>query len=248
MQDEFESGRRRDARRRRARAREATPEDYVPATGVEEEKTVGAGHGRNPRALLRDRSLIEEGQGRGAQREVPAAAALPQRVQRDGPVRPGHRAQRERDRTSGRLERMSAREREDWQRQQNTMRDQHQSRVVDQLFREGRCRPDVGFKYVDGDGPEPDAKEAFKELSHQFHGKGSGKGKTDKRAEEAGRGRRGAWRRACWMPAKCGHELGGVHQTKKRREAGCGWLEGLGRTTSKVQTSSISEYMGSGLY
>ncbi len=35
-------------------------------------------------------------------------------------------------------------------------------------------------KYIDEFGRKMDKKEAFKHLSHQFHGKGSGKQKTEK--------------------------------------------------------------------
>jgi U4/U6.U5 tri-snRNP-associated protein 1 len=114
---------------------------------------------------------------------------------------------------------MSAREKEDWQRQQNTMRDQHQSRVMDQLFREG-YRPDVELKYVDGDGRSLDAKEAFKELSHQFHGKGSGKGKTDKRLKKLAEEKRRMTQSMLDASQNVGMSSAASHQTKKRREAG----------------------------
>ena len=41
-------------------------------------------------------------------------------------------------------------------------------------------KPDVQLKYVDEFGRSMNQKEAFKHLSHQFHGKGSGKQKTEK--------------------------------------------------------------------
>ena len=40
--------------------------------------------------------------------------------------------------------------------------------------------PNVQLKYVDEFGRSMNQKEAFKHLSHQFHGKGSGKQKTEK--------------------------------------------------------------------
>ena len=200
-------------------SRAASPVEYVPATGVEEEKTVAQGMGATL-ALLRDRSLIEEGKGaelnekfRQRQRFLNELHRRMEAFDQDT------RAQRERDRTSGRLDRMSAREREDWQRQQNTMRDQHQSRVVDQLFREG-YRPDVELKYVDGDGRSLDAKEAFKELSHQFHGKGSGKGKTDKRLKKLAEEKRRMAQSMLDASQNVGMSSAASHQTKKRREAG----------------------------
>ncbi|XP_064624219.1 U4/U6.U5 tri-snRNP-associated protein 1-like isoform X2 [Lineus longissimus] len=41
-------------------------------------------------------------------------------------------------------------------------------------------RPDVKLEYVDESGRNLSAKEAFKQLSYRFHGKGSGKKKTEK--------------------------------------------------------------------
>ena len=89
------------------------------------------------------------------------------------------RAQRERDRVSGRLDRMSVREREQYAAQQNNMRDQQDSRQAAEVFNR-EYKPNVELKYVDEFGRNMSEKEAFKHLSHQFHGKGSGKTKTEK--------------------------------------------------------------------
>ncbi|XP_068217449.1 U4/U6.U5 tri-snRNP-associated protein 1-like [Palaemon carinicauda] len=45
-------------------------------------------------------------------------------------------------------------------------------------------KPDVKLEYVDDDGRKLNAKEAFRYLSHKFHGKGSGKNKTEKRMKK----------------------------------------------------------------
>ncbi|KAK4148844.1 SART-1 protein [Chaetomidium leptoderma] len=201
-------------------SREASPLGEGPTTtGVEEEKTVGQGMGATL-ALLRDRHLIEEGKGSEINEKFRQRQRfLNEQQRRMDAFDQDTRAQREHDRASGRLERMSAREREDWQRQQNTMRDQHQSRVMDQLFREG-YRPEVELKYVDGDGRSLDAKEAFKELSHQFHGKGSGKGKTDKRLKKLAEEKRRMSQSMLDASQNVGMSSAASHQTKKRREAG----------------------------
>ncbi|KAI8843576.1 SART-1 protein [Chytridium lagenaria] len=44
--------------------------------------------------------------------------------------------------------------------------------------------PDVNLKYTDNFGNDLDAKEAFRYLSHKFHGKTSGKMKTEKRLKK----------------------------------------------------------------
>jgi len=46
-------------------------------------------------------------------------------------------------------------------------------------------RPDVKLEYVDDHGRPIPPKEAFRALSHRFHGKGSGKKKTEKRMKKA---------------------------------------------------------------
>lgn len=45
-------------------------------------------------------------------------------------------------------------------------------------------KPDVKIEYVDESGRKLTPKEAFRQLSHRFHGKGSGKMKTEKRMKK----------------------------------------------------------------
>ena len=45
-------------------------------------------------------------------------------------------------------------------------------------------KPDVKLDYMDDKGHSMNAKEAFRYLSHKFHGKGSGKKKTEKRQKK----------------------------------------------------------------
>ena len=93
------------------------------------------------------------------------------------------RSQREADRTSGRLDRMSAREREDHARWENRTRETAESRQQFEVYAR-EYKPDVQLRYLDDLGRELGQKEAFKHLSHQFHGKGSGKQKTEKRLKK----------------------------------------------------------------
>ncbi|VEL43970.1 unnamed protein product [Protopolystoma xenopodis] len=52
-------------------------------------------------------------------------------------------------------------------------------------FKEKRdYKPDVRLEYVDDLGRRLNSKEAFRQLSHKFHGKGSGKRKTEKRMKK----------------------------------------------------------------
>jgi U4/U6.U5 tri-snRNP-associated protein 1 len=45
-------------------------------------------------------------------------------------------------------------------------------------------KPEVKLEYVDDSGHLLNRKEAFRQLSHRFHGKGSGKKKTEKRSKK----------------------------------------------------------------
>ena len=45
-------------------------------------------------------------------------------------------------------------------------------------------KPNVKVEYVDDNGRMMTPKEAFRYLSHRFHGKGSGKRKTEKRSKK----------------------------------------------------------------
>ena len=45
-------------------------------------------------------------------------------------------------------------------------------------------KPEVKLDYVDESGRSLSQKEAFRQLSHRFHGKGSGKKKTEKRGKK----------------------------------------------------------------
>ncbi|KAG8887451.1 hypothetical protein FRB98_009595 [Tulasnella sp. 332] len=65
---------------------------------------------------------------------------------------------------------------------ENRLREQHDARDSMDSFK--NYKPDVEIKYYDEFGREMDKKEAWKALSHRFHGKGSGKMKTEKRLKK----------------------------------------------------------------
>jgi U4/U6.U5 tri-snRNP-associated protein 1 len=65
---------------------------------------------------------------------------------------------------------------------ENRLRDQQESRANLELFKD--YKPDVNIVYHDEFGRELTPKEAWKALSHKFHGKGSGRMKTEKRLKK----------------------------------------------------------------
>ena len=168
-----------DERDLEARMKRETSTPAIGDTGLEEEATLNQGIGATL-SLLSQRGLVK----RNDEEDINALYRqrerfLTEKQRREAAVETKARLQRERDRNTGRLDRMSAREREEYARQENKMRDQLESRQMTEIFNR-EYKPNVQLKYVDEFGRSMNQKEAFKHLSHQFHGKGSGKQKTEK--------------------------------------------------------------------
>lgn len=194
------------------------PEDLT-TTGVEEEKYVAQGIGATL-SLLKERNIIEtttsgaEKNEHFRQRELflGEQARLVAQVDEDA------KRQRERDRASGFLDRLSARDREDYARKQNAEREFKLSSIRANLLK--KYKFNVELKYVDEMGRHLNQKEAFKELSHQFHGKTSGKGKTDKKLSKIEQEKRRMAHSIFDASQEAGMSNAAAQQTKKRKEAG----------------------------
>lgn len=91
--------------------------------------------------------------------------------------RRGH-LQREEEKQKGRGGNRDQAQRE----HENRVRDQQEARANLELFKD--YKPDVNIVYHDEFGRELTPKEAWKALSHKFHGKGSGRMKTEKRLKK----------------------------------------------------------------
>ena len=155
----------------------------ITSTGLDEEATISRGVGATL-AMLNQRGLLK----RDPDAEAKAALTRDRdrfRLQKKlSTVEAEENAKlaRLRDRQSGKFERMSAREREEHARWENKQRDVQEARDMANRFKD--YKPDVELHYKDEHGREMNRKEAFKYLSHQFHGKGSGKAKTEKRLKK----------------------------------------------------------------
>ncbi|CAH7665964.1 SART-1 family-domain-containing protein [Phakopsora pachyrhizi] len=71
---------------------------------------------------------------------------------------------------------------------ENRVRESMMARETMEAYR--HYKPDVEIKYNDEFGRELTQKEAWKALSHKFHGKGSGKAKTEKRIKKIEEGKK----------------------------------------------------------
>ncbi|KAI0425509.1 SART-1 protein [Xylaria sp. FL1042] len=189
------------------------------AIGVDEEKTIGTGIGAALQ-LLRERRLVNNAGSDDLNENFRQQQAfLAEKRRRTEEIEQATRHQRERDRQGGRLDRMSVQEREQWARQQNNIRDQQASRQMAELFNRD-YKPNIDLKYVDEDGRTLNQKDAFKHLSHAFHGKGSGKGKTDKRLKKIEDEKRHEAQSVLDASQNVGMSSAAAHQTRTRREAG----------------------------
>ncbi|KAI0518380.1 SART-1 protein [Xylaria bambusicola] len=198
---------------------ESPAQGEAAAIGVDEEKTIGTGIGAALQ-LLRERRLVDNaGSGELNESFRHQQSFLAEKRRRLEEIEQATRHQRERDRQGGRLDRMSVQEREQWARQQNNIRDQQTSRQLAELFNKD-YKPSVDLKYVDEDGRLLGQKDAFKHLSHAFHGKGSGKGKTDKRLKKIEDEKRHEAQSVLDASQNVGMSSAAAHQTRTRREAG----------------------------
>ncbi|KAJ5619672.1 SART-1 protein [Penicillium lagena] len=171
------------ALKERIKREESVAQPEITGTGLEEEATLDQGLGATL-SMLKQRGLVkgtDSGDHVSLMRD--RQRFLQEKANRETEGEKRARQQRERDRASGKLDRMSAREREEYARGVNKQRDQQDARQAAEMFNRD-YKPDVQLRYVDEFGRAMNQKEAFKHLSHQFHGKGSGKMKTEKRLKK----------------------------------------------------------------
>ncbi|KAG6373485.1 SART-1 family-domain-containing protein [Boletus reticuloceps] len=149
------------------------PEDEaVQQSEASSDPTFGSGMA-GTLALLRQQGLVAQPNADQAEREKV-------QQQRDLWLADYRRmlAQRELDRLQARGGNKDQTTRE----YENRAREQQESRASLELFK--NYKPDVNIVYYDEFGRSLTPKEAWKALSHKFHGKGSGKMKTEKRLKK----------------------------------------------------------------
>ncbi|KAF2130953.1 hypothetical protein P153DRAFT_374776 [Dothidotthia symphoricarpi CBS 119687] len=152
-------------------------------TGLEAEKTVDQGLGATL-ALLRQRGLVTQSDTTDRNASYrDRQKFLADKLKAEGDAERQRKVARERERGSARWNTMTPREREEWARKQNTNADVSESRRLAEIFNK-EYKPNVELNYVDEHGRQMNQKEAFKQLSHQFHGKGSGNTKTKKHLDK----------------------------------------------------------------
>ena len=167
----------------RIKREESQSQQQISGTGLEEEATLDQGLG-STLSMLKQRGLVKGSEAAGHNSLLrDRQRFLQEKYHLETEAEKRARQQRERDRASGKLDRMTGREREEYARWENKQRDQQDARHMAEVFNR-EYKPDVQLKYTDEFGRQMNQKEAFKHLSHQFHGKGSGKMKTEKRLKK----------------------------------------------------------------
>ena len=153
------------------------------STGFEEEESISQGIGASL-SMLRKRGLVHDSHApeqNALDRQRAHFLAENRTIILEYDER--SRLDREAIRASGRWSRMSRADQEAHNRQANERREQFLAQLQAEHYKRS-YKPDVKLRYNDEFGRELGLKEAFKHLSHQFHGKGSGKQKTEKRLKK----------------------------------------------------------------
>lgn len=190
------------------------------ATGLEEEENMVGQGIASSLAMLRKRGLVDNSESdKKAESERKRAQFLADKQHLIAEYDHKAREQREADRRSGRFDKMSNRERDALARQQNEQREQFISRLLADKFNK-EYKPDVKLQYHDEFGREMNQKEAFKHLSHAFHGKGSGKQKTEKKLKKMEDEKKNVSKNILNIGDEAGFSNVGQAQGKRQKTAG----------------------------
>ncbi|TKX22652.1 putative SART-1 family protein [Elsinoe australis] len=133
------------------------------------------------RGLIDDSASIESGKRAAHDRAYAEFLSTNRQLITDFDARA--RSEREADRARGTFTHMTNAQKQEYARKENDKREAYLARLQAEHFARN-YKPDVKLQYHDEFGRELGQKEAFKHLSHQFHGKGSGKGKMEKRLKK----------------------------------------------------------------
>jgi U4/U6.U5 tri-snRNP-associated protein 1 len=172
-----------DERAQRAQ-RETSASAELTTTGLDDEETmIGQGIAASLNMLRKRGVVSSESADSLAEKERQRAKFLAAKQRFFDEFDAKAKREREEDRRTGRFDNMSKKDRDAHQQRQNEQREIYAQRQLAEAFSR-EYKPDVKLKYTDEYGRDMNQKEAFKHLSHMFHGKGSGKQKTEKRLKK----------------------------------------------------------------
>ncbi|KAJ2838406.1 hypothetical protein J3B01_001414 [Coemansia erecta] len=178
---------------------ESKPE---PETVIEQEPSVGMGLA-GTLTLLRQRNMLDtltdeqrqrEAQTRGRDQWMSSHIRQEHELQKERQrIKQMHKPQSDTPQSStkqrrGKADAMTQRELEELKQRDQDALDRKWAREYEDRMRD--YKPDVRLEYVDDMGRQLTTKEAYKQLSHAFHGHYSGKNKVDKVMKKHERERR----------------------------------------------------------
>ena len=223
MQDGDEAEIDQDALARAQREGSAASNNGV--AGLEEEKMINKGMGA-ALALLKERGILDADVGSSGARSAERNDKLRKNKQFVtqkrvilAQIEEEKRRDRELNRASGPMSQMTNREREEYARRENLKRELKTSRLVAEIYNESYT-PSFELEYRDEHGRELNQKEAFRALSHGFHGQQSGRGKTDKMLKKQEAEKRRMAEGILDASQNVGMSSATAQQLKKRKEAG----------------------------
>ncbi|EPE07767.1 sart-1 family protein [Ophiostoma piceae UAMH 11346] len=223
MQDGDEADIDEDAVARAQREGSTTSNNGV--AGLEEEKMINKGMGA-ALALLKERGILDADVGSSVARSAERNDKLRKNKQFVtqkrvilAQIEEEKRRDRELNRASGPMSQMTNREREEYSRRENLKRELKTSRLVAEIYNESYT-PSFELEYRDEQGRELNQKEAFRALSHGFHGQQSGRGKTDKMLKKQEAEKRRMAEGILDASQNVGMSSATAQQLKKRKEAG----------------------------
>lgn len=156
---------------------ETLHKQVISNMGIEEEATFDQGIGA-AMAMLRQKGVFQENEAEASLRRSKEAWLAKDKKIRMG-IELERRRVREELRNSPRFKSMSARDREAFAASENKRLDALEAKATQERFKD--YKPSIDIKYTDDFGRNMTQKEAFKHMSHQFHGIDSGSGKTAKK-------------------------------------------------------------------
>ncbi|KAG5360206.1 U4/U6.U5 tri-snRNP-associated protein [Yarrowia sp. B02] len=164
--------------------------DKEPATVDDplNEEDIGTGAG-DVLKMLRSRGIIKNvtKEEREKQKALREQREWRKREERENLLREIRlREEREQLEEEGAYDGLTRQEREEIEAEEERIRLQEEAQAAQKRFE--NYEPEINLQYYDDMGQKLDSKAAYKYLSHQFHGKGPGKGSVErslKKAEEA---------------------------------------------------------------
>ncbi|KAF9346395.1 hypothetical protein BGX26_002112 [Mortierella sp. AD094] len=151
---------------------------------LDDEPLVSRGLG-STLALLKQKGAYEMGSSEQAERaktQAERAKWLADQKLRESKLARELLRDKARDKERSKDKNYSIRDRERDREYENQRREQQQ--LDEREARMKNYKPDIKLEYIDESGNRLNTKEAFRQLSHAFHGKTSGKMKTEKRMKK----------------------------------------------------------------